>query len=77
MHLLSPSAPPGQALLEREADLRQEEMDEAAAAAPPTRLLLVVHGVGQKLTAANIAQARGAAGALLCWERWWERWWGR
>jgi hypothetical protein len=47
-----------QALLEKEADLRQEELDEACAAAPVCRLVLLVHGVGQKLEAADIAQVR-------------------
>lgn len=36
--------------------MRQEEADEAAAAAPVTRLVLAVHGIGQKLSGANIAE---------------------
>lgn len=47
-----------QAALEKEADLRQEELDDASAGSPVSRLVLVVHGIGQKLEAANIAQAR-------------------
>ncbi len=39
-----------------EVNAKQEQMDEAAAANPPTRLLLVVHGIGQNLTGSNIAQ---------------------
>lgn len=47
--------PPTKAALDKEADLKQEEADNAAAAAPPTHLLLAVHGIGQMLSAANIA----------------------
>lgn len=39
-----------------EVNVKQEQMDEAAAANPPTRLLLVVHGIGQNLSGSNIAQ---------------------
>jgi hypothetical protein len=46
--------------LEKEADLRQEELDEACAAAPVSRLVLVVHGIGQQLQGANVAQDAGA-----------------
>lgn len=46
-----------QAALDKEADVRQEELDDASAGTPVSRLVLVVHGIGQKLEAANIAQA--------------------
>ncbi|KAL4854538.1 Phospholipase SGR2 [Chlorella vulgaris] len=52
--------PVSKALLEKEADLRQEELDEACAAAPVSRLVLVVHGIGQQLQGANVAQDAGA-----------------
>ena len=39
-----------------EVNPKQEQMDEFAAANPPTRLLLVVHGIGQNLSGSNIAQ---------------------
>lgn len=48
-----------QAALEKEADLRSEQVDQECAALPPTRLVLVVHGIGQQLSAANIAQVGG------------------
>lgn len=57
---------PPQALLEKEADLRQEELDEACAAAPVSRLVLVVHGIGQKLEGANVAQVGEAGGWTRC-----------
>lgn len=50
-------APLVQAALDKEADVRQEELDDASAGTPVSRLVLVVHGIGQKLEAANIAQA--------------------
>ena len=43
------SPPAAKAALDKEADLRQEEVDNAAACASPTHLLLVVHGIGQNL----------------------------
>ena len=54
-----------QALLDKEADLRQEQLDEACAAAPISRLVLLVHGVGQKLEAADIAQDAGSFRSVL------------
>ena len=53
---------PPQALLEREADLRQEELDEAAAAAPVSRLVLLVHGKSL-LHRARCSHGRPAAAA--------------
>lgn len=70
-HLPSSCPPAKQALLEREADLRQEELDEAAAAAPVSRLVLAVHGVGQKLAAANIAEVLRDGLGRRCWV--WQR----
>ena len=49
-------APESKAALEKEADLKAEEGYEAAAATPVSRLVLIVHGIGQTLAAANIAQ---------------------
>lgn len=54
-----------QAVLEKEADLKAEEADDFCAATPVTRLVLVVHGIGQQLSAANIAQARTRAGCQV------------
>jgi hypothetical protein len=50
--------------LEKEADLRQEELDEEAAGTPVSRLVLIVHGIGQKLQGANIAQVPLACAGL-------------
>ncbi|KAK9852138.1 hypothetical protein WJX84_007417 [Apatococcus fuscideae] len=47
---------PAQGAKSSEVNIKQEQMDEAAAANPPTRLLLVVHGIGQNLSGSNIAQ---------------------
>jgi len=44
------------AALQKEADLEAEAVDDASATTPPTALLLVVHGIGQTLHGANIAQ---------------------
>ncbi len=38
-----------------EVDAKQEDIDNAAARLPVTHLVLCVHGIGQNLTAANIA----------------------
>lgn len=40
--------------------MRQEELDEECAGTPVSRLVLVVHGIGQKLQGANIAQVQAA-----------------
>ena len=41
-----------------EVDAKQEDIDNAAARLPVTHLVLCVHGIGQNLTAANIAGPR-------------------
>lgn len=48
--------PTAKGALEKEADIKQEVLDDAAAAVPVTHLLLAVHGIGQTLSRANIAQ---------------------
>eukprot|EP00887_Chlorella_sp_A99_P003527 scaffold7.g3527.t1 len=57
--------PEAKALLEKEADLRREEAHEAAAATPVRRLVLLVHGIGQTLSSANIAQDAASFRAVL------------
>lgn len=47
-------APPENVVV-READPKAEEADEAAARLPVSKLLLVVHGIGQNLAGSNIA----------------------
>jgi len=44
-----------------EVDAKQEDIDNAAARLPITHLVLCVHGIGQNLTAANIAGGRACA----------------
>lgn len=46
---------PPEGVTVQEADPKAEEADEAAAGQPVDKLLLVVHGIGQNLGAANIA----------------------
>lgn len=49
-------APTSPAALAKEADLAAEAADDAAAAVEPTHLVLAVHGIGQTLERANIAE---------------------
>jgi hypothetical protein len=53
-----------------EVDARAEEADEAAADQPVDRLILAVHGIGQKLSGANIvddaATLRALVSAMWC-----------
>ena len=52
-----------------EVDSKQEDIDNAAARLPVTHLVLCVHGIGQNLTAANIAGAnerKFVAGSYCC-----------
>lgn len=49
--------PPTPAALQKEADLAQEKEDEEVATSPtPQSLILAIHGIGQNLSGANIAQ---------------------
>ena len=48
-----------------EVDVKAEEADEAAAAQPVDRLILAVHGIGQKLSGANIVDDAAALRALV------------
>lgn len=48
-----------------EVDARAEEADDAAASAPIDRLLLVVHGIGQKLSGASIVDDAASLRALV------------
>ena len=53
-----------------EVDARAEEADEAAADQPVDRLILAVHGIGQKLSGANIVDDAATLRALVsasCW----------
>lgn len=47
--------PPPEGTAVQEADPKAEEADEAAAAQSVSKLLLVVHGIGQNLSGSNIA----------------------
>jgi hypothetical protein len=46
--------------------LKQEAVDNAYAAAPVARLVLLVHGIGQNLSGANIAQVVAGSCAKTC-----------
>lgn len=48
-----------------EVDLKAEEADNTAAAAPADRLILAVHGIGQKLSKASIVDDAAAMRALV------------
>eukprot|EP00889_Picochlorum_renovo_P003739 jgi/Picre1/30769/NNA_006129.t1 len=49
--------PPTPSALQKEADLAQEKEDEEVATSPtPQSLILAIHGIGQNLSGANIAQ---------------------
>ena len=48
-----------------EIDAKAEETDDAAAAAPVDRLVLAVHGIGQKLSGANIVDDAATLRALV------------
>lgn len=49
--------PPTPAALQKEADLAQEKEDEEVSTSPaPQSLILAIHGIGQNLSGANIAQ---------------------
>lgn len=48
-----------------EVDLKAEEADNTAAAAPVDRLILAVHGIGQKLSGASIVDDATALRSLV------------
>lgn len=48
-----------------EVEARAEEADEAAAVQPVDRLILAVHGIGQKLSGANIVDDAATLRALV------------
>lgn len=55
MRLRRAYRPPPEGAAVQEADPKAEEVDQAAATVPISKLLLVVHGIGQNLSGSNIA----------------------
>lgn len=57
---------PPEGVTVQEADPKAEEADDAAATQPISKLLLVVHGIGQNLSGSNIAGQPGFSGPSDC-----------